>query len=64
MFGHDRVDQLVVDVHVVVGQQRGADPPAPVGAAGTLVDLGDRVGHNQPTHLTIRDRATPVILQE
>ena len=29
MFRHDRIDQLVVDVDLVGGQQRGADPPAP-----------------------------------
>jgi hypothetical protein len=29
----------------------------------TLVNLGDRVSHNQSTHLTIRDRATAVVLQ-
>ena len=62
LFRHDRVDQLVVDVHVVVGQQRGADPSAPVGAARTLVDLDDRVGHDESPHLTVGDTAAPVVL--
>lgn len=64
LFGHDRVDEFVVGVHVIVGQQRRADPAARVGAAGTLVDLGDGVGHYQPSHLVVRDGPMPVVLQQ
>src|SRR5205809_911709 len=53
MFAHDRVDQLVVDVHLVIGQQGGAYAAAPVGTAGALVDLGDGVGHDEPPDLAV-----------
>ena len=64
VLAHDRADQFEVDVHVVVSQQRGTDPPAPVGAAGALVDLGDRVGHDQPADLPVGHGPSAVILQQ
>ena len=73
MFGHDRDDQLVVDVHLVVSQRCSATLSAPLGAAGTLVALGDlsattslrtsrsETGRRQ-WHCT-DDRVNPVIRQ-
>jgi hypothetical protein len=58
------VDQLEVDVHVVVGQQSGADAAAPVGAAGTLMDLGDGVGHDEAADLAVWRRSSAVVLQQ
>jgi len=49
---------------VVIGQQRDANSSARAGGAGTSVDLGDGVGHDQAAHLTVRDRATAVVLQQ
>jgi len=51
---HDGPDELLVHDHVVLAPERCGDPKHPVGAAGTLVDVGDAVGQKEPADLTIR----------
>ncbi|BBX18003.1 hypothetical protein MDUV_28630 [Mycolicibacterium duvalii] len=43
--------------------ERNQDPFAPVGDAGTLVNFGDHIRHNQPAHFPIPNGPTPVMLQ-
>jgi hypothetical protein len=64
VLAHDRVDQLEVDIHLVIGQQCGADTPAPVRATGTLVDLGDGVGHDEAADLAVGHWSSAVVLQQ
>jgi hypothetical protein len=47
----------------VVGQQSSADPPTPVGAAGTLVNLADGIGHDEPADLSVGYWPSVVVLQ-
>jgi hypothetical protein len=56
----DMIERPACGSHSCRSRQRGADSSAPVGAARTLVDLGDRVSHNEPPHLTAGDTAPPV----
>ncbi len=50
---HDPTDQLGVDDEALFDLQRGLDPQDAVGAAGPGVDIGDRVGQQQPTDLAV-----------
>lgn len=59
---HDRLDELVVDDHLVFFQQRRTDTSFPVDPARTAMDLLDGIGHDETTHLTGRHRAPSVEL--
>jgi hypothetical protein len=63
VLNHDRAYQLDVHMHLVIVEQLYPDSAAAVRAARALMDLGDRVGHNQPADLAIRHRPSSVVLQ-
>jgi len=63
LFTHDRAHEFEIDVHLVIGQQGCADSATTVGAAGALVDLGDRVGHDEAADLAVGHRPSAMVLQ-
>lgn len=52
-FSHQRPDEPAIDDHVEVVEQTRPHASDTVGAAGSVMDVDDRVSHDQPPHFPV-----------